>query len=253
MPAALALPAFWGAVTGVAGGSAAIYGANKMSDASEQSAQVSSKANADAIAEQQRQDAIQKQEFDQQQAQAKAQWDAEQATTKAQWDAQQQIRAPYRQAGAAALSNLGGILGVDFGSGGAGGGGGSAASPSGPPASGPMPSGIDWTASPDQLGQSLTNYFQKAGKPATEVPYWVSKASELVARGKEIGDPNYANKRLAAADIFGGGGTSSASGVSVMAPGALAPPAVAPMGMPNALNPSYSQVVPITSLMGAAR
>jgi len=237
MPAVLALPAFWGAVAAGTAGAATVYGAHKAGEASDTAAATSAAANKAAIEEQQRQDAIQKQEFDQQQAAAKA-----------QWDAQQQIRAPYRQAGSAALSSLGGILGVDFGSGGGGAPSGTQPASS---ASGPMPSGIDWTAPPDQLGQSLTNYFQKAGVSPTEVPYWVGKAGELVARGKEIGDPNYANKRLAAADIFGGarGGTTP---ISAVMPRSLAPPMLQAGAPMNALAPSYGQVVPISSLMGGA-
>lgn len=226
MPAVLALPAFWGAVSAGAAGGATLYGAKKSAEATKQAAALSAKSNADAIAEQQKQDAIQQQQFNQQQAAAKAQWDAEQA-----------IRAPYRQAGANALSSLGGILGVDFGS---GGGGGSAPAMAG----GPMPQGIDWTASPDVLGSQLTRYYQKAGVSPHEVPYWVSKASELVARGKELGDPDYANKRLAASEVFGGGGTRPMARPSTPMMNAL------PTVPTNALAPSYRQVVPVSTLMG---
>jgi hypothetical protein len=219
------------AAAGASGASAA-YGAHKQSEANQAATAASATSNAAALAEQQRQDAIQKQEFDQQQA-----------ALQKQWDAQQAIRAPYRQAGATALSQLGSILGMNFGS---GGGGSSAGAPM-PAATGPAPAGIDWTAPPDQLASSLTNYFQKAGKPATEVPYWVTQAPSLVARGKELNDPNYANKRLAAADIFGGGGASPVS--SVLPPRPLAPQ-ITPMGG-NALAPSYNQVVPISAMMGA--
>lgn len=240
MPAVLALPAFWGALAAGTAGAAGIYGANKSSETAQQGQKQQADANADAIAEQQRQDAIQKQEFDQQQAAAKAQWDAE-----------QNIRAPYRAAGSAALGSLGDILGVNFrGGGGAPSGSGTAPTPS-QGGSGPTPQGIDWTASAPALTQSLTNYFQKAGVPASEVPYWVQQAPSLVARGQQLNDPNYANKRLAAADIFGGG-PSSGSGttpISSIMPKTLAPPLSTPMAA-NALAPSYAQVVPISSLMG---
>lgn len=237
MPAVLALPAFWGAVAAGTAGAATVYGANKSSEATQQASQVQSQSNAAAIAEQQRQDDLQKQEFDQQQAAAKAQWDAE-----------QNIRAPYRAAGASALGSLGDILGVNFGGGASGGSGAPSAAPMS--AAGPMPQGIDWTAPADQLGASLSGYFQKAGVPTTEVPFWVSKASELVARGKELNNPNYANERLAAADIFGGGSASRSTPISAVMPKVLAPALTTPVPT-NALAPSYGQVVPISAMMGA--
>ncbi len=73
---------------------------------------------------------------------------------------------------------------------------------------GPAPA-VDWTSDPNTLGQQLSAYFKSKGAPDTEVPYWVSKAGELVARGKEINNPNYANERLAAADVFGGGSSAT--------------------------------------------
>lgn len=103
MPAILALPAFWGAVSAAGAGAAGIYGANKASDASEAASQTQAAGNAAAIAEQQRQDAQQKSEFD-----------AQQSAAKAQWDAEQQIRAPYRAAGQQALLRLGDLIGTHF-------------------------------------------------------------------------------------------------------------------------------------------
>ncbi len=73
----------------------------------------------------------------------------------------------------------------------------------------PAASAVNWTADPDTLGKQLTGYFASKGVAPTEVPYWVSKAGELVARGKEINDPAYADKRLAAANILGGGGQAA--------------------------------------------
>lgn len=67
---------------------------------------------------------------------------------------------------------------------------------------------VDWTS--PQLGAQLSAFFKARGVSDSEVPYWVSKAGELVARGKEINNPNYANERLAASDIFGGGGAAPA-------------------------------------------
>lgn len=218
---------------GAAGaGAATAYGMHEAANANKEATAASTTSNAAAIAEQQRQDAERKAEFDQQQAAAKAQWDAE-----------QQIRAPYRQAGAAALSSLGGILGVNFGN---GGGGSPAAAPA---ASGPMPAGIDWTAAPDVLGKQLVDYYTKAGVSTHEVPYWVSQAPSLVARGQQLGDPNYANKRLAASEVFGGGSPGSTP-ISAVLPRPLAPATLSMAGIPNALAPSYGAVVPMTALMG---
>jgi hypothetical protein len=73
---------------------------------------------------------------------------------------------------------------------------------------------VDWTAAPNVLTQQLNAYFAKRGVGSNETPYWVSKAQELVARGREINDPNYASMRLSQSDVFGGGyggGTSTAT------------------------------------------
>ncbi len=78
------------------------------------------------------------------------------------------------------------------------------------PVAGGAPQGINWGADPQTLTQQLTAYFASKGVPPTEVPYWVSKAPELVQRGQELGNPGYADQRLGAADILGGGGGSSA-------------------------------------------
>ncbi len=77
------------------------------------------------------------------------------------------------------------------------------------PGAAPAGGAIDWTADPATLTQQLTAFFASKGVPPTEVPYWVSKAPELVARGKEINNPNYAMDRLNAADSLGGGGQAS--------------------------------------------
>ncbi len=246
MPAVAAAPLLWTAIAGAAGAGATaaanIYGSHKQSEASAEANKTTAASNAAAIAEQQRQDAVQKQEFD-----------AQQSAAKAQWDAQQAIRAPYRAAGASALGSLGDILGVNFNSGNSP----SYASPAQPTATG-APSGpsgssaapaVDWTAPAPVLAQNLSAYFKAKGVPDTEVPYWVSKAPELVARGQELKDPAYADKRLSQANIFGGqsGGTAPISAV-------MPRPALAPQLSPisaNALAPSYTQAVPISSLMGA--
>jgi hypothetical protein len=86
---------------------------------------------------------------------------------------------------------------------------------------------VDWTAAPDKLGQQLTGYFTSRGVNPGEVPYWVSKAAELVQRGQQLNDPAYADKRLAAADVFGAIGgrpaAAPAGSIASMTPGYQAP------------------------------
>lgn len=89
---------------GIATAIAGIYGAHTQSDSTDKAATLKAKSDADALALATQQEATRKQEYD-----------ANLVLQKQQWDAQQQIRAPYRAAGANALSALGGILGVDFG------------------------------------------------------------------------------------------------------------------------------------------
>ena len=239
MPA-LALPAFWGAVAAGAGGAATVYGAHKAGEASDTAAATSAASNKAAIEEQQRQDAIQKQEFDQQQAAAKA-----------QWDAQQQIRAPYRQAGSAALSSLGGILGVDFGSGGGG-------APSGAP---PEASAAPVTTSGgDPVTQAILDNYKALGvaptgpgSGPTDIAYMVQQAKASLASGERplsywLGPQGRIAQELAKAK-----GGSSTTPISAVMPRSLGAPGLPAAGVPmNALAPSYGQVVPISSLMGGA-
>lgn len=93
------------AAIGASAASAAsgIYGANKSSEANAAANATTSASNQAAIAEQQRQD-----------AQSKSEFDAQQSAAKAQWDAEQQIRAPYRAAGQQALLRLGDLIGTHF-------------------------------------------------------------------------------------------------------------------------------------------
>lgn len=114
MPAVLALPALWGAVSAGAAGAATIYGANKAAGSAEQANATTNAANANAITEQQKQDAQQKAQFDENLAEQKRQWDATQSFNAAQWNADQARRAPYRAAGAQALAHLGDLLGTKF-------------------------------------------------------------------------------------------------------------------------------------------
>lgn len=68
--------------------------------------------------------------------------------------------------------------------------------------SGGASGGVDGSAS------SIAAYYASRGVTpfATSVDYWASKWPALVARGEELGDPNYAMNRLAAADEFTGVG-----------------------------------------------
>jgi hypothetical protein len=56
---------------------------------------------------------------------------------------------------------------------------------------------------------AISAYFKAQGVSDQETPYWVSKWPELLARGQELNDPQYALKRLAAADVFRGAPTSA--------------------------------------------
>jgi len=89
--------------TAAAGATAGIYGANKAAGTAENANATTAASNAAAIAEQQRQDAQQKAEFD-----------AQQSALANQWNAEQQIRAPYRAAGQQALVRLGDLIGTNF-------------------------------------------------------------------------------------------------------------------------------------------
>lgn len=83
-------------------------------------------------------------------------------------------------------------------------------------ASGPAPN-VDWSAPPDKLAAQISGYFKSRGVSDHETPYWVSKAGELVARGKELNDPNYANNFLARADVFGGSAPTAARSTAPVA------------------------------------
>lgn len=120
-----------------------------------------------------------------------------------------------------------------------------------PPVSGPLPTNgsINWNAAPEQLSTQISAYFRSHGVADSETPYWVGKAQELVARGRELNDPGYADRRLSQADIFGrsgGGGapapvqnpTSTASGRSSA-------------GSIRAIAPGSSFAVPVPTSSGA--
>lgn len=83
---------------------------------------------------------------------------------------------------------------------------------------------VDWTADPATLAKQIAAYYQSRGTtPApTSVAYFVNKAQELVTRGQQLGNPNYPNERLAAADEFGGGAGSSSTSPSAATPASSA-------------------------------
>ncbi len=208
--------------TALAGGAAAgatIYGAKKSASSNTQAADIAAKAQADASAAQTKSNeetlAFQRQ-------QAENDYRNQEITRKANYDqyASSQNRLkfldsavglPERQVPDYVASQDPNFLGT----------------PSAgqvltkPASSGPAPA-VNWSADPNTLSKQLTDYFAAKGAPATEVPYWVSKAGELVQRGKELNDPTYADKRLAAANILGGGGSAPAS-PSYASPAASAP------------------------------
>lgn len=88
------------------------------------------------------------------------------------------------------------------------------------------------------LASQISSFFRSRGVSDTETPYWVQKWDELEARGRELNDPGYANRRLSQADIFGGQRSTSSATRSPLAaillaqqrPQTLTPP-------PTDLNP----------------
>jgi hypothetical protein len=87
---------------------------------------------------------------------------------------------------------------------------------------------INWSS--PTLAADLSAFFKGRGVSDHEVPYWVAKAPELLARGQQLNDPQYATKRLLEADVFGGG--APAAGGPMTAPSAqmalgMAPPPTA--------------------------
>lgn len=99
---------------------------------------------------------------------------------------------------------------------------------------GPTPTGAqpNVSAANGAIQPQLEAFFQSRGVPTTEVPYWASKWNELEARGKEIGNPNYANMRLGMADILGGARYGGAPSATVGSIGQMA--SASPMGAPTA-------------------
>ena len=69
----------------------------------------------------------------------------------------------------------------------------------------PSGSATNWT--PEYINSYIRG---RGGNPhGTSADYWMSKKAELDARGREINDPEYANRRLAYADELIGGPQNS--------------------------------------------
>ncbi len=64
----------------------------------------------------------------------------------------------------------------------------------------------------DGSAASIRNYLTSHGGTGAETDYWVGKWPELQARGQQLGDPNYAVKRLSQAEELGGGGQAANQG-----------------------------------------
>lgn len=194
MPAAVAIPLIVGGLQTAS----TIYSAKKQSDANKRAADIASKSASDSAA-------LQKQSSDDTLAftrqQAQNDYRNQEITRRANYDQyaasqnrlkflDSEVGLPERQVQDYVASQDPNFTGTP-----------SAGQVLGTPR-GPAPS-VDGSAA------SISAYFKSRGVPDSETPYWVSKWPELVARGKEINDPNYALSRLAKADIFGGGAPSS--------------------------------------------
>lgn len=104
-------------------------------------------------------------------------------------------------------------------------------------ATGTTPTGTTQSAAIDpskgDLASQISGFFKSKGVSDAETPYWVSKWPELVARGQQVGDPNYAMTRLSQADVFGGGAPGSMT-AATSKPLPFAPP---PSGTLNSYLP----------------
>ncbi len=143
----------------------------------------------------------------QQAAQARADNITAQNANYGQFGYRQNTIRPYQSLGVNAANTLGQLLGLpaidthlpdlppppQFGP------QGSAPSSGAPPAS---PAGVN--ASNGDIGAQISAYFKSRGVGDQETPYWVQKWAEFGAK-----DPAYFNKRLAAADSFGSGGSAA--------------------------------------------
>lgn len=98
-------------------------------------------------------------------------------------------------------------------------------------------------AKADGSPESIAGFFKSQGVSDQETPYWVGKWQELVDRGKELNDPQYAAKRLAAAEVFGASSLQAPTAARTMLaqPGTIR--GTSSYGYSAPLTPSY--VAPI--------
>lgn len=205
-----------------------LYGAHKQSEAADNAARLQSDAAKAAAAQQdaaaQRAEAFQRQ-------QAENEWRNSERVQRANYEQQKARLGTIAQFGSQyGVSGIGMpdyVPGTDPGYD-------TGASPvpasSAGTVAGAAPQGIDWTAAPDQLAQQISGYYKSRGVSDHETPYWVGKAAELVARGKALNDPQYADKRLAASEVFGGGAAPKGSIASL-------PAYMAPLTAPRLTTP----------------
>lgn len=206
MPAVLAIPAFWAAVGTTAAAGGMIVAGHEQASGQTNAAKIQSDAQLGAAKIQD--DATQRTEAFQR-AQAENTYQNSEVSRRGNYD--QWVAAQHR------LGTVGQLLGMPdreipayvptidprYTS------AGTAAPPvAGAPAPGAAP-GASATPSGapgvvDGSAASISNYFKSKGVSDQETPYWVTKWPELVARGQQLNDPNYAMTRLSQADIFGG-------------------------------------------------
>ena len=180
------------------GATAGLFGGKHQADAQVKAAEIQAKSQADA-ARQQAEAAAQTLAFEKQQASVRRADDiAAQQANYGQWGYRQNAIRPFQGSGLAANNTLAQLLGLP------------AQNTQLPdiPAAPQFQNLGDIAGVPqnavggpvDGSGASISAYLKTHGGDISETPYWVQKWPELVARGKEIGQPNYPMTRLAAAD-----------------------------------------------------
>lgn len=230
MPA-LALPAFWGAVSAGAGAGATLYGVKKSGESNDRASALQAKANADSLALAQQQEAERKAEFNAQQAEAKRQWDIDQAN--------KQPRLAAQNAALMRLSDMLHLPGLTASTGNAGASSSSAAG-SAADLKALIDSGVDPQAAAQQFNKT---YGRTTGNEAV---YYDPAQHGGVAT---IGLPDaYLSLEPNGWGITQRGGTSRALPSSASLPS----PAVATASAP-ATQPNYQGVIPFAQLLRGVR
>lgn len=117
MPAVLASTMLGTAIAGGAAAGATIYGSKKAGQSAKRASQVQQQADNAAMEEARQQRNEEKRQFDATEAHRQREFAAseeERAYTRRMHEEREARQAPYRQASAAALGNLGQILGIDM-------------------------------------------------------------------------------------------------------------------------------------------